>query len=224
MNYQVFRLLKPEEVSAMVSFVSQQAFVDGKVTARGLAGAVKHNLQIPRTGAELSEADRLLISAMQGNKEFQRFAYPKRIMLPIFSRYDTGMKYGSHIDDGIMNSRNGDPVRSDIAVTIFLSPAASYDGGELVVELPMGEEEIKLDAGEAVAYSANSIHHVNPVTRGVRLAAVTWVQSMVRDEQMRAILCDLGRAITQVSASGNRDLILLLNKNFHNLLRYAAEP
>jgi PKHD-type hydroxylase len=224
MNYQVFRLLKPEEVSAAVSFVSQQAFVDGKATARGLAGAVKHNLQLSRTGAELGEADRIVISAMQENKEFRRFAYPKRIMLPIFSRYDAGMKYGSHIDDGIMNSKNGEPVRSDIAVTVFLSPAASYDGGELVVELPVGEQEIKLDAGEAVAYSANSIHHVNPVTRGVRLAAVTWVQSMVRDEAMRAILCDLSRAITMVPPSGDRDLILLLNKNFHNLLRYAAEP
>jgi PKHD-type hydroxylase len=224
MNYQVFRLLQHEEVETVVSFVSQQAFVDGRISAHGLAREIKRNLQIPRTGAELSEADRILISALQGNQDFQRFAHPKRITLPMFSRYDPGMKYGSHIDDGIMKSRNGDPVRSDIALTIFLSQAASYDGGELVIELPMGEQEIKLDAGEAVAYSANSIHHVNPVTRGVRLAAITWAQSMVRDEQLRAILCDLNRAISLAKDSGNRDLTLLLNKNFHNLLRYAAEP
>ena len=84
--------------------------------------------------------------------------------------------------------------------------------------------EIKLDAGEAVAYSARSIHHVNPVTRGVRLAAVTWAQSMIRDEQVRAILGDLSRAMDRAGASGDHELTLLLNKSYHNLLRYAAEP
>jgi PKHD-type hydroxylase len=223
MNYQVFRLLEREELEAVISFVSQQAFADGKVTARGLARAVKHNLQIERTTPELNDADRILISALQRNRDFQTFAFPKRIMLPIFSRYDPGMQYGSHVDEGIMNSRNGEPLRSDIAMTVFLSPPASYDGGELVIEMPLGEQEIKLDAGEAVAYSANSIHHVNPVTRGVRLAAITWAQSTVRDEQVRAILYDLSRAIAHSGGAANPELTLLLNKSYHNLLRYAAE-
>jgi PKHD-type hydroxylase len=90
----------------------------------------------------------------------------------MFSRYDPGMKYGSHIDDAIMHGRSGEPLRTDFSLTVFLSPAESCDGGDLVVKLPAGEQEIKLDAGEAVAYSANFIHHVNPVTRGARLAAV----------------------------------------------------
>ncbi len=224
MDYQIFRLLQREEVETVVSFVNQQALVDGRATAHGLAAAVKNNLQVSRTAGDLSETDQILISALQGNRDFQRFAYPKRITLPMFSRYNPGMQYGSHVDDAIMNSKNGDPVRSDIALTIFLSPAASYDGGELVIELPMGEQEIKLDAGEAVAYSANSVHHVNPVTRGVRLAAITWAQSTVRDVSVRTILCDLSRAINLAGESGNRDLTLLLNKSYHNLLRYASEP
>jgi PKHD-type hydroxylase len=224
MDYQIFRLLEREELETVLSFVNQQAFVDGRATARGLASDVKRNLQIPRSGGELSDADRLLISSLQGNRDFQRFAYPKRITLPMYSRYEPGMTYGTHVDDGIMSSRNGDPVRSDIALTIFLSPAASYDGGELVLELSMGEQEIKLDAGEAVAYSCNALHRVNPVTRGVRLAAITWAQSTVRDVQVRAILTDLSRSIAMAGESGNRDLTLLLNKSYHNLLRYASEP
>src|SRR5579872_2355676 len=147
MNYQVFHLLQREELETVVSFVARQTFADGKATAKGLARAVKNNLQIGRTGPELSEADRILISALQRNRDFQSFALPKRIMMPLFSRYDPGMEYGAHIDDGIMHSRNGDPVRSDIAVTIFLSPPESYDGGELAIRLPLGQEEIKLDAG-----------------------------------------------------------------------------
>src|SRR5580704_7519962 len=118
MNYQIFRLLQREEVEAVVSFVSRQTFSDGRLTAHGLARAVKNNLQIDRTRPELSDADRILISALQRNRDFQNFAYPKRLMMPMFSRYDPGMEYGSHIDDGVMNSLNGDPVRSDIALTV----------------------------------------------------------------------------------------------------------
>ena len=224
MSYQVFQLLQREELEAVLSYISWQSFSDGGVTAQGLARAVKHNLQIERTGPELSEADQILISALQRNREFQDFAFPKRLMLPMFSRYDPGMEYGPHIDDAIFSSRNGEPVRSDIAVTIFLNPPASYDGGELVVEMHSGAEEIKLDAGEAVAYSAKHIHRVNPVTRGVRLAAITWAQSTVRDESLRAILFDLGQAIARSGAAGDRNLTLLLGKSYHNLLRYAAEP
>lgn len=224
MNYQVFPLLQPKELDAVLSFVCRQTFADGRLTASGMAHAVKNNLQIERAGPEISEADCIVISALQRNHDFQNFAFPKRIMMPMYSRYDPGMQYGSHIDNGIMSSKNGDPLRSDIAITIFLSPPSSYDGGELAIELPVGEEEIKLDAGEAVAYSASSIHHVNPVTRGVRLAAVSWVQSTVRSEQLRAILFDLGQAIKRSAGVGNSELSLLLSKSYHNLLRYAAEP
>jgi PKHD-type hydroxylase len=223
-NYQVFRLLEREELETVMSYVSQQQFVDGRISARGLASEVKHNLQIPRGNAELSEADNILISALRRNREYQNFAYPKSSTLPMFSRYDSGMKYGSHIDDAIMKNRSGETMRTDFAMTIFLSPADSYDGGELVVELPAGEQEIKLDAGEAVAYSANSVHHVNPVTRGVRLAAIMWVQSIVRDEQARTILCDLSQAVVKAKESGDRDLSHVINKSFHNLLRYVSEP
>ncbi len=224
MNYQVFRLLEREELETVLSYVSQQQFVDGKITAQGLAGEVKHNLQIPRTAPELSEADNILISALKRNREYQRFAYPKTSTSPMFSRYDPGMKYGSHIDDAIMKGRSGETMRSDFSLTIFLSPAESYDGGELVVELPSGEQEIKLDAGEAVAYSAHSVHHVNPVTRGMRLAAIMWAQSIVRDEPARTILCDLSQATLKAKEHGDRDLSLLINKSFHNLLRYVSEP
>ncbi len=93
-----------------------------------------------------------------------------------------------------------------------------------MIDLPIGEQEIKLDAGEAVVYSAGALHHVSPVTRGVRMAAVLWVQSAVRDEQLRAILYDLGLAIKSAESAGDGDLSLLLAKSYHNLLRYAAEP
>ena len=224
MNYQVFRILEREEVERILFDLSQRTFSDGKLTAHGAARAAKHNLQIERSGPEPSEIDRLVVSALERHREFREFTIPRRILLPLFSRYDPGMEYGRHIDNAIMGDADGEAVRSDLALTIFLNPPASYDGGELVMELPVGAEEIKLDAGEAIVYSASSMHHVAPVTRGVRLAAVTWVQSFVRDERLRDILYDLSRAMLDANSAGNADLSLLLSKSYHNLLRYAAEP
>ena len=115
-------------------------------------------------------------------------------------------------------------MRSDLAMTIFLSPPDSYDGGELVINLAFGEQEIKLGAGEAVVYPASTLHHVAPVTRGVRMVAVTWIQCAVRDQVLRGILFDLGQAISNAEASKDTAAITLLTKCYHNLLRHCVEP
>jgi PKHD-type hydroxylase len=113
-------------------------------------------------------------------------------------------------------------IRSDLACTLFLSDPGSYDGGELVLELASGEQEIKLSAGEAVVYDATMIHRVAPVTRGVRLVAVTWIQSMVRDSRIRDILYDLTRAQRRLEER-DPEAALLINKSYQNLLRCAAD-
>lgn len=221
MNFQAVRLLPGQEAARVVSELEHGAFVDGKLTASGLAKDVKHNLQLKREGREFSDLDKLVFSAFQRSAEFQSFAIPKRVAAPIFSRYNAGMQYGSHVDSAFIGGTSG--IRSDLSVTLFLSPPDAYDGGELVVEMALGEQPIKLDAGEAIVYPSSSIHHVAPVTRGVRYAAVTWVQSAVRDERIRAILHDLMQATSRTDVAGNAELSLLLTKSYHNLLRYAAE-
>jgi PKHD-type hydroxylase len=84
--------------------------------------------------------------------------------------------------------------RSDIAVTVFLNAPDEYDGGELVIRTALGEQVVKSAGGDAVLYPAGTIHRVNPVTRGERLVAVTWVQSLVRDPARRELLYGLNVA------------------------------
>jgi PKHD-type hydroxylase len=221
MNCQAIRLLPGPEAARIVSELEQREFADGKLTAAGFAKDVKNNLQLKRQKGEFSDLDKLVFDVFQRSPEFQSFAIPKRIASPIFSRYDPGMQYGSHVDNAFMGGPSG--VRSDLSVTLFLSPPDTYDGGELVVEMALGEQPIKLDAGEAIVYPSSSVHHVAPVTRGVRYAAVTWVQSCVRDESMRAILHDLTRTMDYPGVARNSELSLMLSKSYHNLLRYAAD-
>lgn len=222
MNFQVFRILEIQEVNRIDQALARHLFVDGKVTANGLAREVKRNLQVERSGPDLTDLDQIVLSGLRRHEAFQAFALPKRTMLPIFSRYESGMEYGWHVDDAVMGI-GAQALRSDLAMTIFLSDPASYVGGELILETPSGEQEIKLDAGEAVVYSATSVHRVAAITQGIRVAAVTWVQSAVRDERLRGILFDLSTAIKQADAGAGGKTRTLLSKSYQNLLRYAID-
>jgi PKHD-type hydroxylase len=227
MTFQILNILDADEINAILADLGQQTFVDGKLTASGIAKAVKNNLQVGAAEFDGEEPDTELIdgivmNALWRSETFQAFTLPRRIVAPLFARYEPGMSYGSHVDVAIMGP-DADPVRSDLAMTIFLSDPDSYVGGELILEMPFGKQEIKLPAGQAVVYSANSMHRVNPVSSGVRMVAVTWIQSLVRDENLRTILFDLSESARRAEELGDAELTAKLNKCCHNLLRHAAE-
>lgn len=222
MHLQILTVLSSAEAERVAAEVCAGDFVEGKRTASGRAASVKHNLQLAPSGAETAAADEMILGALTRNPEFQAFAYPKRILPPVYSKYEPGMYYGAHVDLAIM--RKPLPTRTDLAITLFLSPPDSYDGGELLITDGVGDQEIKLAAGEAVVYPATTIHRVAPVTRSTRLAAVTWVQSAVQDERMRAVLYDLARAVRSAEASGDADTATLLQKCYNNLLRLTIDP
>jgi PKHD-type hydroxylase len=220
MDYQILSLLEPSELDHVLAELARQSFVDGQLTAQGGARNVKSNLQLPGTDSAATELGRVVLSALRRNETFQAFALPRRVMPPLFNRYEPGMQYGAHVDGAIMATA-ADPMRTDLAMTLFLSPPDSYEGGELILEQSSGEEEVKLASGEALVYSAKCIHRVRSVRSGVRLAAVSWVQSAVRDERVRAILYDLHRALRKLQ--DREEEALLVSKSYHNLLRLAAE-
>ena len=222
MQFEIVTLLSPEEAARTLTEISRAKFGDGRSTAFGLARDVKHNLQADRSAGDWATIDQQFFSALQRNREFQLFAHPKRVLPPQFSRYEPGMQYGAHVDSAVMGGDH--PMRVDLSMTLFLSPPDSYDGGALAIESSSGEEEIKLAPGEAVVYPSTTMHRVTPVTRGVRLAAVTWIQSAVRDERVRDILRDLALSIQHAETAQDGPAIRLLSKCYHNLLRYAVEP
>ncbi len=119
-----------------------------------------------------------------------------RILAPLFNRYTGGGQYGLHVDGSVMSQRGSDqPLRSDVSSTLFLCEPEEYDGGELVVKDTYGEHEAKLPAGDLLIYPSTSLHQVLPVTRGARVCAFFWVQSMVRDDARRSMLYELDRTI-----------------------------
>lgn len=187
----IANVLQTAELQALQAGLAKAKFADGRSTASGAAARAKSNQQVEGTDPALPEFQKTVIAALLRNEAFAGFALPLRLMPPMFNRYESGMTYGDHIDRPVMQGQI--PVRTDLAMTLFLSDPKDYDGGELIISSDFGAQKIKLPAGSMVLYPASTLHRVDPVTRGARLAAVSWVQSMVRSAEQRQLLAELGQ-------------------------------
>lgn len=172
------------------SLSNQNLFIDGKISAGGAAKKVKENLQAETCSNQVIAGQTLIEKSLFTHPAVKKAIYPGRLAKVVFSRYEEGMFYGDHVDEGVINN-----VRTDIAFTLFLSDPDSYNGGELEIRKSDGYDSIKLPEGGLYLYAADSIHQVKPVTSGIRLAAVGWIQSKIRSPQHRQILADLNNSL-----------------------------
>jgi PKHD-type hydroxylase len=216
-------VLNAEELSAVQSELRGSSFIDGASTAGWSARGVKKNLQIEFDTESQARLQQIVRTAFLRNAMLQASILPSAMTQALFNRYDVGMQYGPHVDAPLMGGV-GNAVRSDVAITVFLSDPKTYAGGDLVVDANGMEYGFKLDAGAAIAYPANSLHHVTPVTQGARYAAVIWVQSQVRDASKRELLWDLDNAKRQIfGREGKSPTFDAISKSHANLLRMWAD-
>jgi len=203
--------------------LSQQPFESGSRTAGWSAALVKNNEQLTPGSRNYAKLQKLVYEALIANEVFALAAMPKAMRPLLFSRYQTGMGYGDHVDNALMGE---DPrIRSDLSFTLFLSAPDEYEGGELAVEDMQGTQTYKLDAGALVLYPSDTLHRVDPVTSGVRQVAVGWVQSLIRDPRQRQIIFDLETARRQLfQQHGKTPQFDALSKSVSNLWRLWADP
>ncbi len=219
-------LLSPEEVAHCRKVLTETRWVDGRVTAGVQSAVAKNNLQVPGDAAEAQALGDIILRALGNNDVFNAAALPLRVFPPLFNRYDVGMGFNAHVDNAIRYIPSArQRVRTDVSSTLFLSDPADYDGGELVIEDSYGEQRVKCEAGDLVLYPADSLHRVEPVTRGSRWAAFFWTQSMVRDDSGRELLYRFDRSITLTRAElgDSHPAVLGLTATYHNLLRKWAD-
>lgn len=223
MNLCLSGVVSAEQLAGLQQKLSAVEFVDGATTAGWHARTVKQNSQARAGDPAAAEIAAAVAAALQKHPVFNSGVQPRRMRTPLISRYLPGMNYGTHIDNALMGGAT-DALRTDVAVTVFLNDPADYDGGELVIEAVGGEQSYKLPAGDAIAYPATNLHRVREVTRGTRLAAVTWVQSSIRDVAQREILFDLNNALRSLfQREGKSREFDLLAKTYANLMRMWAE-
>jgi len=202
--------------------IQAHEFVDGAGSAGRHARRVKRNVELESAAA--AHLSRDVLGPLVAHSQFQAAALPARISAATIARYDAGMAYGYHTDDPVMGPAGTQQYRCDIAITLMLSHDGSYDGGELCVRTPFGEQRLTPHAGSAVVYPASSLHCVAPVTRGSRLVAVAWVQSMVANPEQRQLLFDMWRVRdTLASALAQAEVSSEADRIYTNLVRMWAQ-
>ena len=219
------RVVTAEQVAQCKETLGGAEWVDGKTTAGIEATKAKNNMQASAKDSAAQTLGEIILRALYSNALFLSAAMPLEVLPPMFNRYQGGQSYGGHFDAALMQVPGSQHrLRTDLSATLFLSEPDEYDGGELTLAGAHAGQRIKLPAGDMVIYPASSLHHVQPVTRGVRLASIFWIQSLVRNDDDRQILLDLDIAIHRIrNANPDDPSILSLTGVYHNLLRRWSE-
>ncbi len=221
------QLLSPQEVANARQQLANAPWQAGQRSAGPQAAQVKRNAQLPEQCEQAQSLRLIVLAGLERSPQFFSAALPKTISPPMFNRYQGDANtYGNHVDSAVRFLPDGKGrVRTDLSCTVFLSDPADYDGGELVIEDTFGEQRIKFQAGDAVLYPGTTVHRVDPVTRGERLASFFWVQSMVRSDEQRRLLYNMDQHLMQLrqSVGENDPAIVGLTGTYHNLLRLWAD-
>lgn len=226
MLLQIPHVFTAEQVLTSRKLLSQADWMDGKITAGHQSAKAKHNLQLTEGHPIAQQLSAMILDALQQNPLFISAALPLKIFPPLFNCYQSGGHFGLHVDNAIRDVRSLDGqrvierVRTDISATLFLSEPDEYEGGELLIEDTYGAKSVKLPAGHMILYPSTSLHKVNPVTQGARVASFFWIQSLVRDDAQRTVLFDLDQSIQQLNmVATEHPSLIQLTGIYHNLLR-----
>jgi PKHD-type hydroxylase len=214
-------VLSSDEVRRCREMLEKASWHDGRHTAGHVAARVKANEQLANDDPLALQLSASLLERLASVNRFIAAALPLKVLPPLFNRYTGAGTYGDHIDNSIFTIP-GTPhrVRGDLSATLFISDAADYDGGDLVIQGEFGRHQVKLPAGHMILYPASTVHQVTPVTRGVRYAAFFWVQSLVREDNRRAMLLELDDTIQSIAAqTPDSAAVVRLTGLYHNLLR-----
>ncbi|MGQ2998834.1 Fe2+-dependent dioxygenase [Variovorax sp.] len=225
MMLHVPEVLSPDQVRRMRATLDATQWVDGRETVGDQGAQVKRNRQLSEHSPVGHELAKTVLAALARNPLFFSAALPARFVPPLFNRYEGGEHYGLHVDGAVRAVPGSEqPLRTDLSCTLFLCDPDDYDGGELEVVDTYGSHEVKLPAGDLILYPSSSLHRVHPVTRGARVCAFFWAQSMVRNDQQRAMLFELDQNIQKLRARlGESEETVALTGHYHNLLRLWSE-
>jgi PKHD-type hydroxylase len=220
----VREVLNAAELREAREVLACAAWGDGRATAGVQSAHAKNNEQLPHDSVETKALQRLVLGGLNRHAVFFSAALPKKVFPPLFNRYaGTTNAFGDHVDNAVRFVPGGqaERVRTDLSCTLFLAETDTYDGGELVVEDSFGARRIKLAAGDMLLYPGTSVHRVEPVTRGERLASFFWIESMVRSAEARRLLYEMDTHLMRLRGSvGETDpSVIGLTGTYHNLLR-----
>jgi PKHD-type hydroxylase len=209
-------LLAAPDIARLVALSREMRFVDGR--ASNPANQSKNNLQADNADPRYVESVQLVNAALVRSREFVDFAMPKHVAPPLLCRYAPGMKYGAHADAALL-PLGAARLRSDLSCTVFINDPATYDGGELSIEIGNLAIPFKGAAGEAIVYPSTTLHEVVPVRSGERLVSITFIESYIADEHQRTQVYELNEIAALEGLSMKWESRVRLDVVRQNLIR-----
>jgi PKHD-type hydroxylase len=179
-------LFDDDNLKYIISHYTKNNFIDGSISN---SSPSKKNMMM-RDCYEYRLINKYCNEILLSNSRFRSVFIPKQISQMYYLWYETGMKYGYHIDNHPIGG-----VNAHYSMTCFLSDPEDYSGGELVLKIGSKELEYKLKPGKAVIYSTGIKHKVNEVTSGDRKVFVCWIESCVQNSFIRQYLIDYGNTV-----------------------------
>jgi len=215
-------LIPSDKLISIRNILDSAEFIDGKLSAGKEAVRVKDNEELPQNHPDMAALNNIVMGHLVNHPIYKYGVLPHRIAAPFYSRYTSGKQYGMHVDDPVMGT--GDSYRTDVSITVFLNEPDEYEGGELTICSQHGEVSNKFPAGDAILYPSGSLHQIQPITKGTRLVAVTWAQSMIRNTEQRELLYNLSQARDELMKSDpDSSATQKISTCYINLVRLWAE-
>ncbi len=216
-------VLNQNQLKNIREILENADYVDGRLSAGKTARKVKKNHELAPDSKLHGPLNNIVMNALFNHPLYQAAVLPHRLATPFYARYEPGETYGQHVDDPVMGPMQG-RYRTDVSTTIFINDPQEYEGGEVVIQSQLGEQKIKLAAGSAITYPSGSLHYVAEVTKGTRLVAVTWAQSLIRDAEKRELLFNLHKTREALQSKYPDDSeVVKIDHTYINLMRMWTE-
>jgi len=216
-------VLSEQQLKSVRELLENADYVDGRLSAGKTARKVKKNHELATDSKLHGQLNNIVMNSLFNHPVYQAAVLPHRLATPFYARYEPGETYGQHVDDPIMGPMQG-RYRTDVSTTLFLNEPDEYEGGEIVIQAQSGEQKIKLKAGSAITYPSGSLHNVAEVTKGTRLVAVTWAQSLIRDAEKRELLFNLHKTREALQKKyPDDDEVVKVDHTYINLMRMWVE-
>ena len=217
MDFLTSELLGVEETLNWKSALTnpESIWLDGRLTAGEHAALVKQNRQLDPSSPLARSIAEIVEQKIIASPLLKSYSLIRKVHSILISRSEAGDRYGWHVDNPF--SKYG---RRDVSFTLFLSDLSDYEGGELTFQLLQGSKEIRLPAGHIILYPSSSLHCVQPIVRGARLACVGWIESYIQSTEDRSILFNLDAGAKGLLARhGRSDELDLIFQSYANAVR-----
>lgn len=166
----------PEECKQIIEYANTLPREQGKVqSSQTVDGAIhekrKANLSWIEPNADTAWIyNRLTYLALELNKTFFNFDLYGFMENLQFTEYnEPGGTYGFHTDKTYNN------IPRKLSLSLQLSDASEYEGGELQVHTFNDNECMDKTQGTLLAFPSYVVHRVKPVTKGTRYSLVGWI-------------------------------------------------